>query len=145
MRRSGIRINYYVGQRRDGVGEAKTLRGLRGPAVSRQIIGHDIEGSLEHLDLVAPIGQIDSDGMNQNEERRASFSGSNGMNAGAGRLRSSSFIPARDHPNFAPMMEELQRIFTEYKQEDRVHLEYTTHIYFGRLNSPVATRDWNLA
>ena len=51
----------------------------------------------------------------------------------AGRLRSSSFIPAADNPNFAPMMEELQRIFTEYNQADRVRLEYSTHIYFGRL------------
>jgi ubiquinone/menaquinone biosynthesis C-methylase UbiE len=51
----------------------------------------------------------------------------------AGRLRSSSFIPAADHPNFAPMMEELQRIFTAYNQDDRVRLEYSTHIYFGHL------------
>ncbi len=51
----------------------------------------------------------------------------------AGRLRSSSFIPARDNPNFAPMMEELQGIFTEYNQDERVRLEYSTHIYFGHL------------
>jgi SAM-dependent methyltransferase len=51
----------------------------------------------------------------------------------AGRLRSSSFIPAADNPNFAPMMEELQRIFAEYNQDDRVRLEYSTHIYFGHL------------
>jgi ubiquinone/menaquinone biosynthesis C-methylase UbiE len=51
----------------------------------------------------------------------------------AGRLRSSSFIPAADNPNFAPMMEELQRIFSEHNQEGRVRLEYSTHIYFGRL------------
>ena len=55
--------------------------------MSRQIVGHDIEGSLEHLDLVAPIGQVDSDGMDQNDEWRAWFSRSNGMNAGAKRLR----------------------------------------------------------
>ena len=67
----------------------------------------------------------------------------------AGRLRSSSFIPTADHANFAPMMEELQRIFTEYRQDGRVRLEYSTRIYFGRLNahldSPAATPDWNLA
>ena len=51
----------------------------------------------------------------------------------AGRLRSSSFIPAADAPNYAPMMEELQRIFAEYNQTDRVRMEYSTHIYFGRL------------
>jgi SAM-dependent methyltransferase len=63
----------------------------------------------------------------------------------AGRLRSSSFIPTQDHPNFAPMMAELQRIFDAHNQDDRVRLEYTTHIYFGRLNSPVTPKDWNLA
>ena len=51
----------------------------------------------------------------------------------AGRLRSSSFIPAADAPNYAPMMEELQRIFAEYNQSDRVRMEYSTHIYFGQL------------
>jgi SAM-dependent methyltransferase len=51
----------------------------------------------------------------------------------AGRLRSSSFIPAADNPNFAPMMEELQRIFTAYNQDNRVRLEYSTHVYFGHL------------
>jgi ubiquinone/menaquinone biosynthesis C-methylase UbiE len=51
----------------------------------------------------------------------------------AGRLRSSSFIPAADAPNFAPMIEELQRIFTENNHGDRVRLEYSTHIYFGHL------------
>ncbi len=51
----------------------------------------------------------------------------------AGRLRSSSFIPAADAPNYASMMEELQRIFAEYNQIDRVRMEYSTHIYFGHL------------
>jgi ubiquinone/menaquinone biosynthesis C-methylase UbiE len=63
----------------------------------------------------------------------------------AGRLRSSSFIPTQDLPNFAPMMAELQRIFGAHNLDGRVRLEYTTHIYFGRLNSPVAPKDWNLA
>src|SRR5580704_13286269 len=49
----------------------------------------------------------------------------------AGRLRSSSFIPAADHPDFAPMMENCKKIFTEYNQDDRVRLEYSTHVYFG--------------
>jgi ubiquinone/menaquinone biosynthesis C-methylase UbiE len=53
----------------------------------------------------------------------------------AGRLRSSSFIPAADAPNYAPMMEELQRIFAAYNQADRVRMEYSTHIYFGHLGS----------
>jgi SAM-dependent methyltransferase len=67
----------------------------------------------------------------------------------AGRLRSSSFIPAPDHPNYAPMMAELQRVFAAHNQLGRVRLEYSTRVYFGRLNakldSPAATPDWNLA
>ena len=67
----------------------------------------------------------------------------------AGRLRSSSFIPAPDNPNFEPMMEEAQRLFVRHNQLGRVRLEYLTRIYFGRLNaqldSPAATPDWNLA
>ncbi|MGH9742403.1 MAG: class I SAM-dependent methyltransferase [Candidatus Acidiferrum sp.] len=50
----------------------------------------------------------------------------------AGRLRSSSFSPTADHPNYAPMMAELQRIFDAYNQDGHVRLEYSTHIYFGR-------------
>lgn len=63
----------------------------------------------------------------------------------AGRLRSSSFIPTPDAPNFAPMMAELQRIFDVNNQEGRVRLEYSTHIYFGRLSanadSPAITQN----
>jgi ubiquinone/menaquinone biosynthesis C-methylase UbiE len=53
----------------------------------------------------------------------------------AGRLRSSSFIPTPDHPNFAPMMAELKRIFDAYNQDGHVRLEYSTRICFGRLNT----------
>ncbi|HLZ52607.1 MAG TPA: class I SAM-dependent methyltransferase [Candidatus Acidoferrum sp.] len=51
----------------------------------------------------------------------------------AGRLRSSSFIPAPDAPNFAPMLAELRRIFEANNKDGRVRLEYSTHVYFGRL------------
>ncbi|HKV24671.1 MAG TPA: class I SAM-dependent methyltransferase [Candidatus Acidoferrum sp.] len=50
----------------------------------------------------------------------------------AGRLRSSSFIPAPGHANYEPMMEELRRIFDKYAQGDAVRIEYLTHIYYGR-------------
>jgi len=53
----------------------------------------------------------------------------------AGRLRSSSFIPAPDAPNFAPMMAELRRIFDANNKDGRVRLEYSTHVYFGRLGA----------
>jgi SAM-dependent methyltransferase len=67
----------------------------------------------------------------------------------AGRLRSSSYMPASGHPNFEPMMAEAQRIFAAHNQLGRVRLAYSTRIYFGRLNatldSPAATPDWNHA
>jgi len=49
----------------------------------------------------------------------------------AGRLRSSSFSPTPDHPNYAPMMAELQKMFDAYNQDGHVRLEYSTHICFG--------------
>jgi SAM-dependent methyltransferase len=55
-----------------------------------------------------------------------------------GRLRSSSFAPTEDHPNYAPMMAELERIFRTHEREGRVRMEYWTRIYFGQLR---ASRD----
>jgi SAM-dependent methyltransferase len=53
----------------------------------------------------------------------------------SGRLRSSSYVPAADHPKFAPMMRALQAIFREHAQDGRVRMEYLTRLYFGRLDS----------
>jgi ubiquinone/menaquinone biosynthesis C-methylase UbiE len=67
----------------------------------------------------------------------------------AGRLRSSSYMPTPTDANFEPMMAEAKKIFVEHNQEGHVRLEYSTRIYFGRLNakldSPAATEDWNHA
>jgi len=51
----------------------------------------------------------------------------------AGRLRSSSYAPKEGHPNYEPMMRQLQKIFDENQIDGRVRMTYTTHIYFGRL------------
>ncbi|MFI5058560.1 MAG: class I SAM-dependent methyltransferase [Candidatus Acidiferrales bacterium] len=51
----------------------------------------------------------------------------------SGRLRSSSYVPAGDHPKFAPMMTALEEIFRKHAQDGRVRMEYATHVYFGRL------------
>ncbi len=56
-----------------------------------------------------------------------------------GRLRSSSFAPAEDHPNFAPMMQELERIFRAHQHQGQVRMEYWTRLYFGRLPTGTAT------
>jgi ubiquinone/menaquinone biosynthesis C-methylase UbiE len=53
----------------------------------------------------------------------------------AGRVRSSSYMPAADHPSFAPMMAELDRVFRAHQQEGSVRIEYLTRLYFGRLQA----------
>jgi SAM-dependent methyltransferase len=50
-----------------------------------------------------------------------------------GRLRSSSFAPTKGHPNFAPMMAELERIFRAHENNGSVRMEYFTRVYFGQL------------
>ena len=51
----------------------------------------------------------------------------------AGRLRSSSYAPGPAHPNYGPMMAELNEIFRANQLLGEVRMEYTTHVYFGRL------------
>jgi SAM-dependent methyltransferase len=51
----------------------------------------------------------------------------------AGRLLSSSYAPLEGHPNYAPMMEELRRIFRVHARDDMVEFEYDTRVYFGHL------------
>jgi SAM-dependent methyltransferase len=50
-----------------------------------------------------------------------------------GRLRSSSFAPTEGHPNYAPMMAELERIFRAHERNGSVCMEYFTRVYFGQL------------
>jgi SAM-dependent methyltransferase len=50
-----------------------------------------------------------------------------------GRLLSSSYAPGPDHPQHAPMLRELRRIFDACAVEGRVAFEYKTQLYFGRL------------
>jgi SAM-dependent methyltransferase len=49
-----------------------------------------------------------------------------------GRLRSSSFAPTEDHPNYALMMAELDRIFRAHQRDGYVRMEYFTRLYFGQ-------------
>ncbi len=50
-----------------------------------------------------------------------------------GRLRSSSFAPTEGHPNYAPMMSELERIYRTHEHNGSVCMEYFTRVYFGQL------------
>lgn len=50
-----------------------------------------------------------------------------------GRLLSSSYAPGPDHPQYAPMLRELRRIFDAHAVSGRATFEYKTRLYFGRL------------
>lgn len=50
-----------------------------------------------------------------------------------GRLLSSSYAPGPEHPNHAPMLRDLQEIFTTHAIGGRVRFDYKTRMYFGRL------------
>jgi len=51
-----------------------------------------------------------------------------------GRLLSSSYAPGPEHPNYAPMLRELRRIFDA--SNGTAAFEYKTRVYFGRLREP---------
>ncbi len=51
----------------------------------------------------------------------------------AGRLLSSSYAPIDGHPNYVPMMRELERIFRAHAQSGTVEFEYNTRVYYGHL------------
>jgi len=51
----------------------------------------------------------------------------------AGRLWSSSYAPLEGHPSYAPMMQELQRIFRAHSKDDTVAFEYKTRVFYGHL------------
>jgi SAM-dependent methyltransferase len=50
-----------------------------------------------------------------------------------GRLLSSSYAPTEDHPNYPPMIRELEQAFQAYSKENHVCFEYDTEIYFGHV------------
>lgn len=52
-----------------------------------------------------------------------------------GRLRSSSYAPSEGHPNYAPMMAELDELFATNQQEGRVRMEFSTWVFLGQLDS----------
>jgi hypothetical protein len=51
----------------------------------------------------------------------------------AGRLLSSSYAPLERHPQHAPMMKELTRIYQDYSTDNQVEFEYDTRVFYGRL------------
>ncbi len=51
----------------------------------------------------------------------------------AGRLWSSSYAPLEGHPSYAPMMQELQRIFRAHAKDGMVEFDYKTRVFYGHL------------
>jgi|ERR1700734_1818408 SAM-dependent methyltransferase len=50
-----------------------------------------------------------------------------------GRLLSSSYAPGPEHPQHAPMLKELRRIFDDCAVDGRAAFDYKTRLYFGQL------------
>ena len=50
-----------------------------------------------------------------------------------GRLESSSYTPTAEHPRYAPMIEELKRLFTKHEKNGKIEILYDTKIYYGQL------------
>jgi SAM-dependent methyltransferase len=50
-----------------------------------------------------------------------------------GRLLSSSYIPTEDHVAYQPMMTELRDVFDKHQVGGQVIIEYTTRVYYGKL------------
>jgi SAM-dependent methyltransferase len=67
------------------------------------------------------------------EERVFSLSQEFDYEGTKGRLLSSSYVALEGHPNYAPMMEELERIFGKHAQDGKIEFEYDTRVFYGKL------------
>jgi SAM-dependent methyltransferase len=52
-----------------------------------------------------------------------------------GRVRSSSYTPEPDHPNFDPMMRQLKTIFDKHQKNGYVNFDYETRVFYGHLST----------
>ena len=52
-----------------------------------------------------------------------------------GRLTSASYTPQPGHPNFEPMMRELDALFRRHQQNGRVVVPYDTKVFYGKVDS----------
>ena len=50
-----------------------------------------------------------------------------------GRVLSSSYTPEQEHPNFQPMIDELQQIFDRHQSTGKVTFDYDTQVYYGKV------------
>jgi SAM-dependent methyltransferase len=50
-----------------------------------------------------------------------------------GRLMSSSYAPKEDHPNHAPMIEALRKLFDSCQSDGKISFDYDTRVYVGEV------------
>ncbi|SFE97727.1 Methyltransferase domain-containing protein [Paenibacillus catalpae] len=51
----------------------------------------------------------------------------------SGRMSSSSYVPLPGHPNYEPLMKELQQLFDATEQNGQISFDYETEIYWGEI------------
>ena len=51
-----------------------------------------------------------------------------------GRLLSSSYAPGYGHPQHAPMLRDLRRVFDAHQSNGQIGMDYLTRVYYGRLS-----------
>ena len=50
-----------------------------------------------------------------------------------GRMLSSSYIPTQENPRFAEMLENLESLFAQHNENDRIEILYDTKIFYGQI------------
>ena len=49
------------------------------------------------------------------------------------RLNSASYVPQKDQPSYAPMIDRLRQLFVAAERDGRVAMQYTTRVFYGAL------------
>jgi SAM-dependent methyltransferase len=79
------------------------------------------------------VGQLDGFYGNRLWERHTyPYSQELDHDALKGRMESSSFMPAKGHPNHLPMLEALRQVFDRFQSGGRVLMEYETRVFLGQ-------------
>lgn len=56
----------------------------------------------------------------------------------AGRTRSSSYMPGPQHARYMETMEALEQLFRAHERNGKVHMRYTTRIFYGQLPQAIS-------
>jgi ubiquinone/menaquinone biosynthesis C-methylase UbiE len=51
-----------------------------------------------------------------------------------GRILSSSYAPPETHPNFQPLMDAMEELFSRYHSNGKVSLDYDTRVFYGKIS-----------